>query len=75
MSILTCLGIALALLLYWLSGNEFARIVVFLLCVGFGLLIGQIPGGAIAGGIGWFASGIPIYYRRHKYNKWLHQPD
>jgi hypothetical protein len=66
MSILTGLGIALVLLYSWLAGHWFARVVVFLLFVGYGLLIGEIAGGVIVGGIGWFASGIPIYVRRRR---------
>jgi hypothetical protein len=66
MVILLAVILALALLYFWLIGHWFARVVMFLLCVGYGLLLGEIVGGVIAGAIGWFASGIPVYVRQRK---------
>jgi flagellar biosynthesis protein FlhB len=87
MSIFTAIGAALVLLFYWLSGNGFARVLMFVVLavltgIGVGAMFsaivvtGQQPGifivGAISGvALAWPLAGIPIYYQRHQYNKWL----
>jgi hypothetical protein len=89
MSIFTAIGAALVLLIYWLSGNEFARLLMFLLFavltgLGGGAMFAAIAAaphatgpfivGAILGvPLAWPLAGIPIYYQRYQYNKWLRQ--
>ncbi len=78
MHILIGLGVAVALLYFWLIGHWFARALMFLLLgVAFGVGGAALGNGAVAGspvpqlalgltGIvaAWFVAGIPIYYWR-----------
>lgn len=77
MQFLIGLGLAVALLYFWLIGHWFARVLMFLL-----LGAGFFAGGAVLGNdntgdpslgivlgligvvVAWFTAGIPIYWRR-----------
>jgi hypothetical protein len=74
--ILIGIGLAAVLLYYWLIGHWFARVLVFLmLAAGVGLIAGAALGGhdvswllglVVGGIVGWFVSGIPLYYWRYQ---------
>jgi hypothetical protein len=76
MHFLIGLGLAVTLLYFWLIGDWFARVLVFLLLGAIGGLFGAMalknaPAGALIFTTcwiiaGWFIASIPIYVQRHR---------
>jgi hypothetical protein len=81
MHILIGLGLALALLYFWLVGHWFARVLVFIgLAIGGGFVLAVLmpvgpkddlnPLGFLIGiAAAWPLAGIPTYYWRHQQRK------
>jgi hypothetical protein len=86
MHILIGLGLAVVLLYFWLIGNRFARVLMFLLlAAGLGVYgglclatndspVGGMIGGCIGIALAWPVAGIPIYFARFReaqHEKWI----
>jgi hypothetical protein len=69
MHIIIAVAAGVALLYFWLLGHWFARVLVFLLCLGVGLILADLPALIFLGVVGWFGGGIPLYVRRHQARK------
>jgi len=71
MGFLIAIAAAGALLVRWLLGGPIARVLVFLLFAGLGILMGQTGADQsapiIIAVLGWFISGIPTYIWRRGY--------